>query len=297
VVIEPADIGGAWGAMEDRSTYYPGYGLIQEGDLNLLVSRLLSERLRELGAEVFVTRDTAEPVSGCTISEVQQIVPQVLAHHTTLLSKTFHSRTTNIRTSSPIYQKIVAEVLLTKNLEARARAEKTRSVISPDITIVLQFDATAARHRENLPKINRNILFVSGAYMAREITTDPRQRLKLLTKLLQNVTPTEIRVAMAISHHLAVATGFPPVLYGNSKTTRSIVGSSYVVARNLLLNREHDGPVVVTEPYFMNQPETLQRLLAGNYEGTQIIAGIPRISIFREYADAVTKGLVDAYGK
>jgi hypothetical protein len=114
---------------------------------------------------------------------------------------------------------------------------------------------------------------------------------------LQNVTPTEIRVAMAISHHLAVATGFPPVLYGNSKTTRSIVGSSYVVARNLLLNREHDGPVVVTEPYFMNQPETLQRLLAGNYEGTQIIAGIPRISIFREYADAVTKGLVDAYGK
>ncbi len=297
VVIEPADIGGAWGAMEDRSTYYPGYGLIQEGDLNLLVSRLLSERLRQLGAEVFVTRDTAEPVSGCTITQVQQIVPQVLAHHTTLLSKTFRSRTTNIRTSSPIYQKIVAEVLLTKNLEALARAEKTRHAICPDITIVLQFDATAARHRENLPKINRNILFVSGAYTAREITDDPRQRLKLLTKLLQNVTPTEIRVAMAISNHLAAATGFPPVLYGNSKTTRSIVGNPYVVARNLLLNREHDGPVVVTEPYFMNQPETLQRLLAGNYEGTQMIAGKPHISIYREYADAVVNGLMDVYGK
>jgi hypothetical protein len=27
-----------------------------------------------------------------------------------------------------------------------------------------------------------------------------------------------------------------------------------VVARNLAINREHDGPVVITEPYFMNEP-------------------------------------------
>jgi hypothetical protein len=70
-----------------------------------------------------------------------------------------------------------------------------------------------------------------------------------------------------------------------------------VVARNLAFNREHDGPVVVTEPYFMNQSVTLRRLLAGDYKGTKIIAGKPRPSIYREYADAVTKGLLDAYGK
>ena len=295
VVIEPADIGGAWASMEDRSTLYPGFGLIQEGDLNLLVSKILSERLKQLGAEVFVTRETAEPVCRLTVQEVQQVVPQVLAHRSSILSKTFRSRTQNVRQSSPIYQKIVAEVLLTKNLEARARAEKTRNAIHPDITIVLQFDATAARHRSNLPKINRNILFVSGAYTAKEITCDPRQRLQLLTKLLQNVTPTETRVALAISNHLVEATGFPPVLYGNSRTTRSITGNPYVVARNLLLSREHDGPVVVTEPYFMNQPETLHRLLAGDYEGTRPIAGKERISIYREYADAVANGLIEAY--
>lgn len=297
VVIEPADIGGAWGSMEDRSTLYPGFGRIQEGDLNLLVSRILSKQLKQLGAQVFVTRDTAEPVCTLSVNEVQQIVPQVLAHHRYLLSKTFRSRTTNVRSSSPIYQKIVAEVLLTKNLEALARAEKTREAISPDITIILQFDATAARHRSNFPKINRNILFVSGAYTAKELTSDPRQRLRLLTKLLQNVTPTEIRVSTAISDHLVEATGFPPVHYGNSWSTRSIADNPYIVARNLLLNREHDGPVVVTEPYFMNQEETLLRLLAGDYEGMKLIAGKPRISIYREYAGAVADGLIEAYGK
>ena len=297
VVIEPADIGGAWGSMEDRSTLYPGFGRIQEGDLNLLVSKILSSKLKELGAQVFVTRESAEPVCGLSVQEVQQVVPQVLAHRSYIFSKTFHSRTQNVRRSSPIYQKIVAEVLLTKNLEARARAEKTRDAIHPDITIVLQFDATAARHRASLPRINRNILFVSGAYTAKEITSDPRQRLRLLTKLLGNVTPAETRVALSISNHLVEATGFPPVLYGNSRTTRSITGNPYVVARNLLLSREHDGPVVVTEPYFMKQPETLQRLLAGDYEGTRPIAGKERVSIYREYADAVANGLVEAYGK
>ena len=297
VAIEPADIGGDWGSMEDRSTIYPGFGRIQEGDLNLLVSKILSERLKQEGAEVFVTRTTNAPVCTLSVAEVQQVVPQVLAHRRYLLSKTFRSRTASVRESSPIYQKIVAEVLLTKNLEAKARAEKTRAAMKPDVTIVLQFDATSARHEANFPKINRNILFVSGAYTAREITSDPQQRLRLLTKLLQNVTPTEAKVAKAISDHLVESTGFPPVHYGNSWSTRSIPGNSYVVARNLLLNREHDGPVVVTEPYFMNQEETLLRLLAGDYEGTKLIAGKARVSIYREYANSVADGLLEAYGK
>ena len=92
------------------------------------------------------------------------------------------------------------------------------------------------------------------------------------------------------------ATGFPPVGYGDSKTTRAIEGSPYVVARNLLLPREHEGPVVVTEPYFMNEAVTLQRLLAGDFEGTKDVGGKPLSSIYREYADAVANGLLDAFG-
>jgi hypothetical protein len=45
----------------------------------------------------------------------------------------------------------------------------------------------------------------------------------------------------------------------------------------------------------MNEHVTLQRLLAGDYKGTRLVAGRQRESIFREYADSVAAGLVDAY--
>ena len=166
---------------------------------------------------------------------------------------------------------------------ARARAEKARRAFNADITIVLQFDASPTSSRAGLTSINRNIFFVEGAYTAKELSSDARQRLKLLTKLLENVTPTETRVAVSIARCFEKTTGFPPVLYGDTATTRAVAGTPYVVARNLALDREHNGPVLTTEPYFMNQPVTLRRLLAGDYRGTKLIAGkassqyLPRI--------------------
>ena len=209
----------------------------------------------------------------------------------------FRPRTRHLSASHPAYRRIAAEVLLAKNLEARARAEKARRAFNADITIVLQFDASPASSRAGLTSINRNIFFVEGAYTAKELSSDARQRLKLLTKLLENVTPTETRVAVSIARCFEKTTGFPPVLYGNTATTRAVAGTPYVVARNLALDREHDGPVLTTEPYFMNQPVTLRRLLAGDYRGTKLIAGKARRSIYREYAEAVAQGMVDAYAK
>jgi len=112
------------------------------------------------------------------------------------------------------------------------------------------------------------------------------------------VTPVETKVAGEIAHRFAAITGFPPVLYGNSANTVLVLPDNpYVVARDLALNREHDGPVVVTEPYFMNQPETLARLLAGDYDGERLVAGKLRPSIFHEYARCVAEGLVAAYSR
>jgi hypothetical protein len=125
---------------------------------------------------------------------------------------------------------------------------------------------------------------------------EPEQRYRLLARLFENTTPTEVEVAAAVAARFTAATGFPPVLSGDTETTRLVIhGNPYVLARNLAFNREHDGPVVVVEPYLMNQPETLARLLAGDYEGERLVAGRMRISIFREYARAVAEGLVDIY--
>ena len=167
--------------------------------------------MKQLGADVYVTREAAEPVCGLRLSDVNPVVPAVLTQRPYILPAAFHSRTKNVRKSDPAYRSIAAEILLTKNLETLARAEKARRAFTPDLTIVLQFDATPSSCHAGLTDINRNIFFVEGAYTPKELANDPRQRLKLLTKLLQNVTPTETRVAVNIARRFKEATGFPPV--------------------------------------------------------------------------------------
>jgi hypothetical protein len=172
-----------------------------------------------------------------------------------------------------------------------------RRSFQPDITIVLQHNATAESMRGGFAKTNRNIFFVNGAFSADELR-QPSQRFRLVTKLLENVTPIEAGVAGAISLRFKARTGFPPVEYGNSATTRRVIkGNDFVVARNLAFNRNHDGPVVVTEPYFMNQADTLVRLLAGDFPGEKPVAGKPRTSIYREYVECVVEGILDAYAR
>ena len=87
-------------------------------------------------------------------------------------------------------------------------------------------------------------------------------------------------MASDIASVFADKTHLGPVRYGDSATTRVVLpGNSYVVARNLAANREYDGPVVCTEPYFMNNRIVYQRLLAGDYDGTRLFDGKPYASI------------------
>jgi hypothetical protein len=296
VVIEPADIGGQWGGWDDRSTLYRGFGRIQEGDLNLTVAKVLRQDLRRLGAEVFLTRETAEPVANYDPQKLDRDTREMFARQMYTFPPAYYQRSRGIAKNSEKRFQIAREVLFAKVIEQRARAAKVRRAFKPDITIVLQHDASPASGRSRLTSVNRNIFFVSGSYQSQELRSDPHQRFRALTKLLENVTPIETDVAAKIADRFRAVTGAPAVGYGNSSNTRAVVGGNrFVVARNLAFNREHNGPVVVTEPYFMNESVTLQRLLAGDYQGTRFIAGRQRESIFREYASSVAAGLVDSY--
>jgi hypothetical protein len=298
LVIEPADIGGRWGGWDDRSTYYRGYGRIQEGDLNLMVAKVLERNLHGLGAKVYLTRRSAEPVAPYDPGRLDAETREILARQMYTMPPAFYERTRNVPKNSERWFQIAKEVLFAKVIEQRSRAAEVRRYLKPDLTIVLQHDASPESARGGLVSVNRNIFFVSGAYQAKELRSDPHQRLRLLSKLFENVSPTETAVAVRIAARFQAVTRDPPVGYGNSANTRTVPGgNAYVVARNLAFNREHDGPVVVTEPYFMNEPVTLQRLLAGDYQGTRFVAGRPRESIFQEYANNVAAGLADAYSE
>ena len=298
VAIEPADIGGKWGDWDDRSTFYRGYGRIEEGDLNLTVAKILERNLHQLGAKVFLTRQSAEPVAAYDPQKLDQETREILARQSYTLPPAFYQKAGSLPANSERRFQVAREVLFAKVIEQRARAAEVQRYFKPDLTIVLQHDASPKSARGGLAGVNRNIFFVDGAYQAKELRSDPHQRLRLLTKLFENVTPLETTVAVRIAARFQAVTRDPAVGYGNSANTRTVSGgNSFVVARNLAFNREHDGPVVVTEPYFMKESVTLQRLLAGDYKGSRLVAGRQRESIFREYANNVAAGLVDAYAE
>ena len=249
-----------------------------------------------MGSTVYLVREKAEPVLSIPTDEALRAAEDLLRDHPDKYAHGFQYREAALAPDNPARLRIAAGLLVTKNAETRARAERVRRNFSPDLTIVLQFDATPGSSEGRLATANRNIFFVEGAYTRGELAEE-EQRFRLLTKLLEGVAPTEAEVAAAISQRFMARTGYPPVLYGDSPTTRLVLpGNNYVVARNLAFNREHDGPVVVTEPYLMNEAETLARLVAGDYEGERMVGGALRRSIFREYADCVAEGILAAYG-
>ena len=119
----------------------------------------------------------------------------------------------------------------------------------------------------------------------------------MLYKAFARVAPTEYDVAAAIARAFKKETGLPPVPYGDSPTTRLVHDNNFdVVARNLGASRQDDGPVVTTEPYFMNNRTSAKRFIAGDYEGERDFDGRRYQSIFREYAGCIVQGLIEAYG-
>ncbi len=295
VAIDPGHIGGPWAQMEERSTRYKGSAPVQEGDLNLITGRLLKQELTNLGATVFVVRDSTDPVTPYRPNDMIEEARELLVAHS--------SRATNLRALPPDKLNLLfgsrimdlAEFLFYRCSEIKERGNRIRNSFVPDITVTLYIDATPGSGRGHLTSANSNIFFVGGSYTKAEMA-DPEMQRRCVYKMLEGGSDIEAEVAGDIASVFTEKTGLGPVKYGDSSTTRSVIpGNQYVVARNLAANREYDGPVVCTEPYFMNNSVVYQRLLAGDYDGQRTFNGKPYGSIFREYADCVAQGLVKAY--
>lgn len=295
VAIDPGHIGGPWAQMEERSTRYRGSAPVQEGDLNLITARLLKKELTDLGAIVYVVRDSTEPVTPYRPDDFNAEARELLVAHARnksnlhalppdKLNLLFGSRLTEL-----------SEFLFYRCSEIVERGNRFRNNFVPDITVTLYIDATPRSARGLVTNVNANIFFVGGSYTKTEMQ-DPDMQRRCVYKMCEGGSAIEAEVAHAISLVFAQRTGLGPVKYGDSSTTRQVMADDpYVVARNLAANREYDGPVVCTEPYFMNNHIVYQRLLAGDYDGTRNFEGKPYTSIFREYADCVAQGLVKAY--
>jgi len=278
IAIDPGHIGGAWARMEER-WFVVGNGTpVQEGDMTLLVAQLLKPRLEALGAAVTLVRDQLEPVTA--------VRPDALL--------------TLARESSPAEspQKL-AERLFYRTAEIRARAELVNHVIKPDLVLCLHFNAEAWGDPLSPTLIDRTHLhlLLNGAYTDEEVLLAD-QRFALLEKLLQHTHQEEALVGATVANTFAEISKLPPYLHPPESTHASAIPDQpYLWARNLLANRLYHCPVIFMEPYVMNSTGDYARIQAGDYPGLREIHGLPQVSIFHEYADAVAAGLRKYYSQ
>ena len=160
IAIDPGHIGGPWAQMEERSTRYRGSAPVQEGDLNLITGRILKQELTNMGASVFVVRDSTEPVTPYRpddmIEQARELLVAHSSHGTSLkalppdkLNLLFGARLTEL-----------SEFLFYRCSEIIERGNRIRNNFVPDITVVLYIDATPGSGRGRVTSGNANIFFV-----------------------------------------------------------------------------------------------------------------------------------------
>jgi N-acetylmuramoyl-L-alanine amidase len=276
IAIDPGHIGGDWAKIEERWLLVSDGAPIREGDMTLLVARLLKPQLEKLGARVSMVREKTEPVTPLRPDSLMDIAADSAD-----------------APDSPDALRRLAERLFYRTAEIRARAKLVNDSIKPDLVLCLHFNADPWGDSNNPTLVERTHLhlLLNGAYTDEEVALAD-QRFALLEKLLRRTHEEEALVGATVADVFAEKSGLPPFVYpADSPNALPVNGHPYLWARNLLANRLYDCPVIFMEPYVMNSVIDLPRLQAGDYDGLREINGVPQPSIFREYADAMAQGL------
>lgn len=280
IAIDPGHIGGEWAKIEERWLQVGDGPPILEGDMTLLVAKLLKPRLEALGAKVSMVRDKAEPITPLRPDSLMSLAADSAD-----------------APDSPDALRRFAERLFYRTAEIRARAAVVNKSLKPDLVLCLHFNADPWGDPSQPTLVERTHLhlLLNGAYTDDEVALAD-QRFAMLDKLLRRTHEEEAFVGDTVADVFAEKSGLPPFIYPEGATNvRPVNKHPYLWARNLLANRLYDCPVIFMEPYVMNSTLDLPRLQAGDYEGLREINGVQRESIFREYADALSEGLKKHY--
>ena len=296
IALDPGHLGGKWAKMEERWFQVGNTQPVQEGDLTLKVARILAPRLRELGAKVLFVRNSNEPVTAKRPDDFRELAMKIL-----IKNGVPQPRAEVLDPNDPEKEQTIrwqSEILFYRYSEIRRRAALVNFKLHPDLVLCLHFNAEGWGDPNNptLTDINHLHLLVNGSYLQQELEFDD-ERFEMIRRLLSRAYDEELPLADAVASAMARETQLPPYQYPTTKSTTKVGTSGYVFARNLLATRLYRCPVVYCEPFVMNSKDAFARIQAGDYEGTRNINGLERKSIFREYADSVTDGLIEYYSK
>jgi hypothetical protein len=293
VALDPGHIGGDWAKMEERWFKLGDAPPVEEGEMTLRVAKLLAPKLRALGARVSFVRDKPEPVTPFRPPDFTSVARAVLrAGGTETPRENFDGPDDPLKEQTVRWQ---SEILFYRSSEIRQRAQRVNSQLHPDLVLCLHFNAEAWGDEHNPAFIDRNHLhlLVNGSYLESELAFDD-ERFEMVRRLLSRTYDEELKIADAAAASMARKTELPAYQYTTDNVAR-VGASGYVYARNLVATRLYQCPVVYFEPYVMNNAQVFARVEAGDYEGTRLIDGVERPSIYREYVDGVVEGLIEYY--
>jgi N-acetylmuramoyl-L-alanine amidase len=282
IAIDPGHLGGNFARMEARWFQIGHSRPVEEGEMTLIVAKILKKKLEAMGAEVWLTRSKNGATTSLRPDKLKKAAAGSLKEQGAPLSST--------------RLEFEAERLFYRVGEIHNRARLVNSVIRPDLVVCLHFNAEEWGNpaRPTLTDKNHLHLLLSGDMSGSELLHED-ERYTMLVKLLGGTHNEELGASESVARSLATATGLPPFIY---HSTNAIPASSnpYLWVRNLLANRLFECPVVYCEPYVMNSKPVFNRVQLGDYEGRRNVGGLSLPSIYREYADAVAQGLADYYG-
>jgi N-acetylmuramoyl-L-alanine amidase len=291
LALDPGHLGGRWAKMEERWFQVGDKPPVEEGELTWRVAKILALKLRALGAEVSFARRHAQPMTPLRPDDFREIARTVLAKNgVTDPVESYENAEDESKEKSVRWQ---SELLFYRQSEIRYRAKRVNEFVQPDLVLCLHFNAEAwgTPTAPTLTDRNHFHVLVNGSYLPDELEHDD-VRYEMIRRLLSRTYDEELPLADAIATTFARETGLPPYEY-TTDTVAKVGTSGYIYARNLLATRVYRCPVVYFEPYVMNSNEAFARIQAGDYGGTREINGVQRLSIFREYAQAVADGLTE----
>ncbi len=296
IALDPGHLGGSWAKMEERWFQVGNSIPVTEGDLTLRVSRLVAQRLRQLGARVSFVRNETEPVTPLRPDDFKELARTILVRNGIP-----QPRPEALSPDDPEKEKTIkwqSEILFYRYSEIRKRAVLVNTRLHPDLVLCLHFNAEGWGDPANPTLIDHNHLhlLMNGSYLAQELELDD-ERFEMVRRLLSRAADEELPLADAVAGVMARETGLPAYEYPTHEYATHVGSSGYVYARNLLATRLYRCPVVYCEPYVMNSREVFDRIQAGDYDGTRNFNGVERKNIFREYSDSVVDGLVEYYSK
>jgi hypothetical protein len=320
LALDPGHIGGVWAETEGRRfRIAEGDYLVMEGELVLEVAQRVREQLLALGAEVTLLRETNEPVNPKGPLDYLQQARQEVAPPTVRSWRALWDYGLALRARA------IHLTVITGDLAERARLVNMK--IQPDAVISLHINAapwpkgvasssgkveseTGGKVESvkaiwlsafspqplvfqelRLVRSNHLHVLIFGCLSGAELQSEGQQA-QLATKLLNGSGSEELLLGGALANALARATVLPAAGYDGLNAILLDSHNPYLLARNLMLLRMMECPVVLLEPYVANSEVAYARIqsaLANRAQGLPLAGD----DILVEYADGVVAGVRD----